>query len=144
MADNILRDVIPNSTPENKPTEIKKRRKKIPGINQRGSRWQIDTLYKGIRLRDNCATPEMAEANLRKMKTLVDEGRWLDKKRKSIVTLGEFTDRYLKWCEDILQKDYKSKNQRLRVFESEFGRDKLLADVSTSDIEQYQAKRLST
>jgi integrase len=144
MAEHILRDSVPNSTPENKPTEPKKRNKKIPGIYQRGNRWQIDTFYRGIRLRDNCSTPEMAEANLRKMKTLVDEGRWLDKKRKSIVTLGEFIDRYLKFCEGILQKDYKSKNQRLGVVGSELGRDKLLADISTADIEQYQANRLST
>lgn len=144
MADDILRDTVPESTPEIKPTEAKKRQKKVPGIFKRGSRWQIDTFYKGIRLRDSCATPEAADASLRKMKTLVDEGRWLDKKRKSIVTLGKFTDRYLKWCADILQKGYHSKNQRLRVVEKELGRDTLLSDITTADVEQYQAKRLST
>ena len=113
MANDILKDAIPKPTDENKPKESKRRRKKISGIYQRGKCWQIDTFYKGIRLRERCATPEMAEQNLRKMKTLVDEGRWLEKKRESKATLGDLIKRYLKWCKDIRQKDLATKIQRL-------------------------------
>ncbi len=63
------------------------KKKLPPGITPRGNRWRIDTFYKGVRIRETCATPEMAETNLRKIQTLVDEGRYLEKKRESKETL---------------------------------------------------------
>ena len=54
------------------------RKKLPPGIMPRGNRWRIDTFYKGHRIRETCATLEMAEANLRKMQTLIDEDRYLE------------------------------------------------------------------
>jgi integrase len=144
MAKDILNNPIQESSTENKTTESKKHRKKIPGIYQRGKCWQVDTFYKGFRLRERCATPEMAEQNLRKMKTLVDEGRWLDKKRESIETIGDLSKRYLKWCEDIRQKDLNTKKQRIGVIVAKIGKETPLVAVTRATIEGYQAERLSS
>ena len=38
------------------------KKKLPPGIKPRGNRWRIDTFYKGYRIRESCATPEMAES----------------------------------------------------------------------------------
>ena len=85
------------------------KKKLPPGITPRGYRWRIDTFYKGVRIRESCATPEMAEANLRKIQTLVDEGRYLEKKRDPKETLGEFSKKYLKWCEDTQERGPKDR-----------------------------------
>jgi integrase len=143
MATDILNEAIPDPTPENKP-EAKKRQKKVPGIYKRGNRWQIDTTYKWIRLRETCATFEMAESALRKQKTLVDEGRYLEKKHKSTETLGEFKIRYLQWCEDIRQKTAYDKGVYFRPMIAHFGESVLLSGITRAQIEQYQAKRLSS
>jgi len=142
MAEDIVTDLIPESTTETK--SKKKHQKRIPGIYKRGNRWQIDTFYKCIRLRDNCATPEMAEANLRKMKTLIDEGRYLDKKHESKETLEEFAERYLKWCEDIGQKAVDSKRSHVESIQTYFGKDTLLSKITRADIEKYQATLMSS
>ena len=92
MASDIITNPVQESTPETKSAE-KKRRKKIPGIYQRGNRWQIDATYKGIRLQERCATPEMAESALRKLKTLIDEDRYLDRKRESQETMEQLAER---------------------------------------------------
>jgi integrase len=143
MANDILTNSVRESTPETRPAE-KKRRKKVPGVYERGNRWQIDTFYKGIRLRDSCSTPEAADASLRKMKTLVDEGRWLEKRREVKETLGEFAKRYLKWCEEIRQKDLRSKKQRIGVIEEKLGKDTPLGKITRGTVEKYQAERLSS
>jgi integrase len=142
MANDILRDVIPNSTQESKITE-KKRRKKIPGIYMRGNRWQIDTFYRNQRLQESFATIEAAESNLFKMKSLVDEGRFMDKKRKPKDTLGEFAARYLDWCESMKEKAYTKKKARLNAAVEWIGKDILLGDVTREIIEKYQAERLT-
>ena len=138
MANDILRDEIPNSTTENKTDEPKEAPEKVSGIYKHGKRWRIDTYYKFIQLRESFATFEMAESALRKMKTLIDEGRWLDKKKESTDTVGEVIKRYLKWCEDIRQKDLKSKKQRLGVVEEKLGKDTLLSKVTRADIENIK------
>jgi integrase len=143
MANDILNEDIPNSTQESKSAE-KKRRKKVPGIYQRGARYQIDTFYKGIRLRDSCATPEAADASLRKMKTLLDEGRWLEKKKEVKETVGELAKRYLKWCEEIRQKDLRSKIQRIGTIEEKLGKDTPLSKITRATVEKYQTDRLTS
>jgi integrase len=143
MATDIVNEAIQQSTPENKP-ETKKRQKKVSGIIKRGVRYQIDTFYKGIRLRDSCATSEAADASLRKMKSLIDEGRWLDKKHESKETIGDLAKRYLKWCEDIRQKDLKTKKQRIGVIEAKIGKDTPVVAVTRATVERYQAERLSS
>ena len=70
-------------------------RKKKPGIYERGNKWIINTTYRSQRIWETCATVEMAETNLRKLMTLIDEGRYLEKKREPKETLGEFSERYL-------------------------------------------------
>jgi len=57
-------------------------RKKNKGYYQRGQKWQIDTSYKSIRIRELVATEEMAKIGLRKVQTLIDENRYLELKRK--------------------------------------------------------------
>jgi len=89
-------------------------RKKSKGYYKRGQKWQIDTSYKGIRIRELVATEEMAEKELRKVQTLIDEDRYLEMKRKSKVTLGQFLERYLKWCQNEGQKAFEDKSRRLR------------------------------
>jgi integrase len=120
-------------------------RKKWPqGIMPRGNRWRIDTFYKGVRIRETCATPEMAETNLRKIQTLIDEGRYLEKKRESKETLGQFADRYLQWCKDIGQKAAKSKNSHIASIKTQFGSETLLSSITRADIEKYQAELMGT
>jgi integrase len=139
MATDIVNDAIPQATPE-----TKKRQKKIPGIYRRGKRYQIDATYKGIRIQERCVTFELAESVLRKQKTLIDEGRYLDKKHESTETLGEFKTRYLKWCEDIKQKTAYDKGVYFRPIIAHFGENAPLARITRAQIEEYQAKRLST
>ena len=91
------------------------KKKLSPGIRPRGSRWRIDTFYRGHRLRESFATLEMAEENLRKMQTLIDEGRYLDKKKESTVTLAELRDRYVAWCRGERQKTVDDKEDHLTV-----------------------------
>jgi len=75
--------------------------------------WRIDTSYQGIRIRELVATEEMARILLRKAKTLIDENRYLELKRKSKVTLSQFLKRYLQWCKSEGQKAFKDKSKRL-------------------------------
>ncbi len=120
------------------------RKKLPPGIAPRGNRWRIDTFYKGHRIRETCATLEAAEANLRKMQTLVDEDRYLEKKRVSKDTLGQFADRYSQWCEDIGQKAAKSKDSHITSIKAHFGSETLLSGITRADIEKYQDELMST
>jgi len=120
------------------------RKKLPPGIAARGKRWRIDTFYKGVRIRDTCATPEMAEANLRKIQTLIDEGRYLEKKRESRETLGRFADRYFQWCRDIGQKAVKSKDAHIASIKAYFGSETLLSKIARADVEKYQAELTRT
>jgi integrase len=102
------------------------------------------TFYKGARLRETCATQDMAESVLRKMKTLVDEGRYLEKKREPKETLGEFAETYLEWYKGIEQKAYDSKEKRVNLLVGRLGKESLLRRITRADIERYQADRLST
>ena len=121
------------------------KKKKLPhGVSQRGNRWRIDTFYKGHRIRESCATPEMAETNLRKIQTLIDEGRYLEKKKQPKEKLGEFSVRYLAWCKNINQKAYTSKEKRIKLIVRRIGKDTLLSKIDLATIEKYQADRLSS
>jgi integrase len=119
------------------------KKKLPPGIAPRGNRWRIDTFFKGVRIRETCATPEMAETNLRKIQTLIDEDRYLEKKRVSKDTLGQFADRYSQWCQDIGQKAAKSKESHLESIKANFGSDTLLSSITRADIEKYQAELMN-
>lgn len=118
-------------------------RKKRRGYYQRGNKWQIDTSYKGIRIRELVATEEMAEKELRKIQTLIDENRYLEMKRRSKMTLGQFAKRYLQWCENERQKAFEDKSKRLTRMVHFFGEDILLSDVDVETLEGYKAHRLS-
>jgi integrase len=120
------------------------KRKLPPGIMPRGHRWRIDTFYKGVRIRECCATPEMAETNLRKIQTLIDEGRYLEKRRQPKETLQEFSERYLNWCNDIKQKSYASKEKRIKLVVRRVGAETLLSKIDLAALEKYQAERLSS
>ena len=63
---------------------------KSKGYYQRGRRWQVDTYYSGFRIREMVSTEEMARKVLQKTRTLIDEDRYLEIKRKSETTLGKF------------------------------------------------------
>src|SRR5262249_20411848 len=115
------------------------RRKVEPGIRKRGRRWAIDTYYRFHRLRESFATYEAAEANLRKLKTLIDEGRYIDAKRQSSETLGQLKERYLGWCEGIGQKARASKKSHTERILRHFGQETLVAKLTKADIEAYQA-----
>ena len=143
MAEDILRDEIPNQVPQIEAPAKKSRQKKIKGIRQRGKRWLVDATYKYIRLQESFATLEMAEAYLRKKKIEIDENRHLDVKRESTYTLKQFKERYLQWCEDIRQKTAYDKGVYFKPILAHFGEDVLLARITRADIEEYQAKRLA-
>ncbi len=133
MATDIVNEAIPQPTPEKK-----NRRKKIKGIYQRRQVWQIDTFYKGIRLRETCATPEMAESALRKLKTSIDEGRYLDKKKESKDTLAQLGERYLAFCEGKRQKSLRSKKTNVARILDHFGKETMVCKIGMADVEAYQ------
>lgn len=118
--------------------------KKEPGIFQRGARWQIDTFYQGHRLRASFATLPAARKNLNKLRSLIDEGRYLDKKREPKETLSELMERYLKWCEGMREKAYASKAHRIRLVVNRLGAETPIAKLRRADIEKYQADRLNS
>jgi site-specific recombinase XerD len=115
------------------------KKKLPPGITPRGNRWRIDTFYKGVRIRETCATPEMAETNLRKIQTLIDEGRYLEKKREAKETLGQIRDRYVEWCKGIKQKTVDDKEDHLNNILEFFGVDTLIGKVTKADVERFHA-----
>jgi hypothetical protein len=115
------------------------RKKSPPGVILRGNRWRIDTFYKGVRIRETCATPEMAETNLRKIQTLIDEGRYLEKKREAKETLGQIRDRYVEWCKGIKQKTVDDKEDHLNNILEFFGVDTLIGKVTKADVERFHA-----
>ncbi len=115
------------------------KKKLPPGIMPRGNRWRIDTFYKGVRIRETCATPEMAETNLRKIQTLIDEGRYLEKKRESKETLGQIRDRYVEWCKGIKQKTVDDKEDHLDNILEFLGVDTLIGKVTKADVERFHA-----
>lgn len=72
----------------------------------------------------------LSEKALRaKFLALIDEGRHLEKKKVSKETLEEVSKRYLKWCEDVRQKDLRSKKQRIEVIKDKLGKDTSLSKV---------------
>jgi site-specific recombinase XerD len=85
----------------------------------------------------------MAETNLRKIQTLIDEGRYLEKRKQPKETLKEFPERYLAWCESTKEKSYSKKKSRLTAIVEWIGKDTLLGDVTRATIEKYQAERLT-
>jgi integrase len=137
MATDILTNPIPESTTENKP-ETKKRRKHIPGIYERGNRYQIDATYKGIRIQERCVTFEMAEAALRKQKTLIDEEKYLDKKRESNDTLEQLSEKYTAFCEGKRQKGLKSKKANIKRILDYFGKEAQVSKISMANVEAFQ------
>ena len=120
------------------------RKKRTPGICERGNKWIVNTTYKGQRLWDTCATFEMAETNLRKIMTLIDEGRYLEKERQPKDTLAEFAARYMEWCRSTGQKAVDSKENCLRNLVARIGGETRLSKLTRADIEKYQADRLTT
>ncbi|MCH6570108.1 MAG: site-specific integrase [Acidobacteria bacterium] len=117
--------------------------KKGKGYRRRGAKWRIDTSYRGTRIRELCATEEMAEKELRKAQTLIDEGRYLEMRKRSKATLGQFLVRYLGWCKTEGQKAFKDKSWRLKAMVRFFGKDLLLSDIDPPLLEGYKAARLS-
>jgi integrase len=115
------------------------KKKLPPGIKPRGNRWRIDTFYKGHRIRETCATPEMAETNLRKIQTLIDEGKYLEKKREAKETLGEVRDRYVEWCKGIKQRTVDDKEDHLESILGFLGSDTRIGKVTKADVERFQA-----
>ncbi len=118
-------------------------RRRRRGFYPRGNKWQVDTSYKGIRIRELVATEEMAEKELRKAQTLIDENRYLEMKRKSKATLGRFLEKYLQWCKGEGQKAFEDKSRRLKRMVHFFGKDLLLSDIDPQVLESYKADRLS-
>ena len=83
--------------------------------------------------------PEMAETNLRKIQTLIDEGRYLEKKRESKEPLGQVRDRYIDWRKGIKQKTVDDKEDHLDVNLEFFGIDTLIAKITKADVERFHA-----
>ena len=128
MANDIVNEQIPEPT-----TETKKRHKKFHGIYKRGIRFQIDATYKGIRCRRRCVTFEMAESVLRKQKTLIDEGRYLDKKKESERNICSTWGKYLAFCEGKRQKSLKSKKTHVQRILDHFGRETRVCKVECGE-----------
>jgi integrase len=134
-------DILNESSPE---PETKKRHKKVPGIYKRGSRYQIDATYKGIRIQERCVTFEMAESALRKQKTLIDEGRYLDKKKEANETLEQLGKRYLTFCEGQRQKSLTSKRTNVEKIVEHFGKETLVCKIGRVEVEDYQTALSAT
>ncbi len=115
--------------------------KKTFGIHPRGSRWIIETTYRGHRIFQTFATREAAECSLQKIKTLIDEGRYLEKKEVCLVTLGEFTRKYLSRCETTGQKTIYGKGKILDRFIRYFGAKTRLDEITLAKVEAYQEYR---
>ncbi len=120
------------------------RKKKKTAIFQHGKKWRYDTYYRGHRLRESYATEEAAEEILRKVKTLIDEERYLEKRIQSTITVGEFAGQYLQWCKDQKQKAAESKKSHLDSIKDYFGKDTLLCEVTKEQVESYKGKLASS
>ena len=119
-------------------------KKKPRGYYARGTRWQVDTSYKGIRIRELVATQEMAEKTIKKQQTLIDEDRFLEMKRRSKISLDKLLKRYLQWCKVEGQKAFNDKSRRLKRMVSWMGKDALIGDLSSERLESYKEYRQET
>ncbi len=86
---------------------------------------------------------EAAETSLPKMQILIDEDRYLEKKRLSKDTLGQFADRHSQWYQDIGQKAAKSKESHRKSIKAHFGKDALLSRITRADVEECQAELMN-
>jgi integrase len=117
---------------------------KLKGIYQRGNNWRINTAYKGQKILETCASRDSAETTLSKIKTLIDEGRWLQKRKITNTTLKQVTEKYLEWCKQINQPSAYDKAVYSKPILDHFGGKTLIHTITRAGLEKYQSERLAT
>lgn len=126
------------------PPGVRQRERKAAEGQKPVSVWVVDTSHKGKRINGTFLTPEMAETFIKKQQVVIEEGRYLDKKKVCKTPLGEFADLYLQWCKDVGQRAAGAKNSHIESIKSHFGKDRPLGSITRADIEKYQAVLLTT
>src|SRR5574341_340408 len=113
------------------------------GIRRRGKRFVVDTTYRGTAIWASCASRETALRALRKAKTLIDEGRYLEvKERPPEITLAQAREEYVAHCAALGQRSTREKRRHLKTIESFLGTDRLLTTVTRENLEQFIEWRL--
>jgi integrase len=107
-------------------------------IRKRGDTWQIDYYDPaGKRVRKNFKQKKDAVAEHAKRKSLIAEGRYLDVKQESKITLAELCKKY-----ETAYRNQKSfhnaKKTYLENFKEYFGKDRIIGDISRHDLVTYQ------
>lgn len=83
---------------------------------------------------------KLAVEALAKRKAQVAENKFLDKaKEPPKIRFSDFTKEYLNWCK-ANNKHPQTKEHRVKLLSAHFG-EKLIADISTFDVEKYKQER---
>lgn len=98
-------------------------------VNGRRKRWKVGADKKQARLVES------------KLKLEIAEGKFLDVKKDSGLTFGEFADRYLIEHSKVENKSWYEDEKRLKFIKAEFG-SMPLCSIATKDIVQFKAKLL--
>lgn len=108
-------------------------------IRRRGNSWQIDYYDPlGKRIRKTFRRRKDAEAELGKRISLLAEGRYLDVKPDTKVTLEELCQKYADIYKN--QRSFnRSKRSHLENFKAYFGRSRLISTIGRHDIVSYFA-----
>ncbi len=113
------------------------------GIRRRGRRFVVDTTYRGTPIWASCASEETALKALRKAKTLIDEGRYLEvKQRPPEITLAQARGDYVAHCSALGQRSVGEKRRHLETIEGFLGSVRLLTSVTREDLERFIEWRL--
>lgn len=112
----------------------------MKGVYLRGRIYYISYYANGHRYREAVGeSKKMAEAVLRKRKTEVIEGKFLDIQRSEKVSFDDFTDEYLK-VHSSNNKSYRKDMSNAKILKSSFG-DKCLHEITPMDVERFKTER---
>jgi integrase len=111
------------------------------GVFRKDENWFIDYRFNGRRIREKVGpSKKLADSVLAKRKIEIAEKRFLDVRKVTNETFGEFSARYLEWIVGRI-RSVKDDRYRVRLLNGTFG-NKRLADIDLAQAEEYMAKRL--
>jgi integrase len=113
---------------------------KTKGVYIRGKVWYIDYYVNGRRIREHIGpNKKLAEDVLRKRKTEVVEGKYLDIRKNEKIKFEDFADEYLR-VHSASHKSYRGDFDNIKTLKRYFcGR--YLHEVTSLDVERFKAER---
>ena len=114
-------------------------------IQKAGSRnYWIEYYLKGKRTRERIGRSKSAAENrLREVQTATAEERNIKKNKNAVITIGALRDWYLDLPEVKQKRSFKAIANCIEIVSDHLGEQKYASQISPSDIQSFQRKRLS-